>query len=78
MIQKVNKKQVVRRVKAKVHSHSSCIIVVPDQVEYEPNVYKIALYNDFGTIIPKDTTLIDFEYCPYCGEKLIETYEVEA
>lgn len=76
-MQKVNEKQVVRRVKGKVHSHNTCIIVVPDQYDFTHTIYKIAVDNNFGIIRPKDTILIDYEYCPYCGEKLIETYEVE-
>lgn len=76
---KNNNTQTKKRIKPKVHKCMSYIFTIPDQqmnADYAA-VYMIELNSMWGNTSPKSVTECKFEYCPYCGEKLVEIYEKE-
>ena len=68
-----------KRIKPKVHKCMSYIFTIPDQKMDTCfiKVYMIELNDTWGNTSPKNVTECKFEYCPYCGEKLVEIYEEE-
>ena len=78
MTRATSKPQPEKRIAAKIHKCNRYVYVVPDQqysFDETFDAYVITLDCDWGYSKPTVVSPSNFKFCPYCGERLCETYE---
>lgn len=78
MARTMSKPRSEKRIAAKIHKCDRYVYIVPDQqhsFDETFDAYVITLDGDWGYSKPISVNTSNFKFCPYCGERLCETYE---